>query len=152
MMRFCYSLLLQHWIVRSQVHARLLTTDLDDTAFDRASFQRSSDHRTLFQHGVAPRALVMHQRRNAAVPWYVAGSTLNACFPIAAQSARACSPRSLWSLLAIQSSEPKIVAQSSPVRSTIPALMTRPPGSIRCRVRLRRSTCHARMSCCALAA
>ena len=32
------------------------------------------------------------------------------------------------------------------------ALTTRPPSSIRCRVRLRRSTCHARISCRALAA
>lgn len=38
---------------------------------------------------------------------------------------------------AIRSNAPKIVARSSPVRSTIPALMTRPPGSTRCRVRLR---------------
>jgi transposase len=44
------------------------------------------------------------------------------------------------------------VKRSSPVRSTTRALTTRPPSSIRCRVRLRRSTCHVRMSCRALAA
>lgn len=37
------------------------------------------------------------------------------------------------------------------VKSTTPALTTRPPSSIRCRVRLRRSTCQARMSCRACA-
>src|SRR5271168_4504670 len=45
-----------------------------------------------------------------------------------------------------------MVARSSPVRSTTRALTTRPPSSIRCRVRLRRSTCHARISYRALAA
>ena len=56
------------------------------------------------------------------------------------------------SLSAIQSSAPRMMARSSPVRSTTPALTMRPPSSISCRVRLRRSTCHARISCRALAA
>ena len=43
-------------------------------------------------------------------------------------------------------------ARSSPVSSTTRALTTRPPSSIRCRVRLRRATCQSRISCRALAA
>jgi hypothetical protein len=99
------------------------------------------------------RMLVVHQRRTAetvrSVPLCVAGSASNACFPFAAHSSRACSPWSLWSLSAIQSSAPRMVARSSPVRSTTRALTTRPPSSMRCRVRLRRSTCHVeRRPCC----
>src|SRR6185312_7545585 len=45
-----------------------------------------------------------------------------------------------------------MVARSSPVSSAIRALTTRPPSSMSCRVRRRRSTCHVRMSCRALAA
>ena len=100
--------------------------------------------------------IVAHQRRTAgtvrSVPLRVAWSASKACFPFTTHSARACSPRSLCSLSAIQSSAPRMVARSLPVRLTSPAFTTRPPSSMRCRVRLRRSTCHLRMSCRDLAA
>src|SRR5690349_6445872 len=65
-------------------------------------------------HGIPPRYvafvwITLAGQRNADYPLVlicVAGSASNACFPFAAHRLRACSPWSLWSLSAIQSSAP----------------------------------------------
>ena len=61
-------------------------------------------------------------------------------------SASDSSRRSLRKVAAASAIRPKITARSSSVRSTRPALATRPPSSISWRVRSRRFITHARLS------
>lgn len=73
----------------------------------------------------------------------------NARVPRRLHSASTRSRSSVRSFAAASTRSPRITARSSSVRSTIPALATRPPSSISCRVRSRRFTCQVRVSCLA---